>query len=460
MNMKRLFQLLLSVALVFPFCACEPKEEVKPEKPFLRLSTSEKTVTNRANSFTLYVESNVAWTAEAKSDWLSIDKTSGEGDAMITVGYQASTVDRRSGVVRFTTEGLNPVELVVTQTELLFTNPIGTIPDPWIVKYEGMYYTCWASGNGIKVSRSDKLSVINGADARVWNCPKDLGDNKVWNPTNVWAPELHRVDGRWYIYYAAGRPTSESNGSYTNQRSGVLRAKTDDPLGEWEDMGMLYTGDHYEEGIVPTLENTNYAIDLGVFYLNGQLYAVWSGNPVGSGDQHLYIATMENPYTISSSRVEISKPDMPWELRTGHVNEGPAFLRNKEHNKFFVIYSCNGSWTKEYALAYVALNDTTLDPMNGRNWKKSPQPVFTRCDNKTPGVNGVGHCSFTKSPDDAEDWIVYHAKNSEQDGWSAGGGRSTFIKKFTWNEDGTPNFGEPVGYGEESELPSGETGDN
>ena len=125
-----------------------------------------------------------------------------------------------------------------------------------------------------------------------------------------------------------------------------------------------------------------------------------------------------------------------------------------------MIYSCNGSWTKEYALAYVALNDTTLDPMNGRNWKKSPQPVFTRCDNKTPGVNGVGHCSFTKSPDDAEDWIVYHAKNSEQDGWSAGGGRSTFIKKFTWNEDGTPNFGEPVGYGEESELPSGETGDN
>ena len=36
MNMKKLVQLLLSVALVFPFCACEPKEEVKPEKPFLR----------------------------------------------------------------------------------------------------------------------------------------------------------------------------------------------------------------------------------------------------------------------------------------------------------------------------------------------------------------------------------------------------------------------------------------
>lgn len=457
MDVKKMFRLFLAVAFLLPFCACNPKEEVKPQKPYLRLSTSEKTVTNQANTFTLYVESNVSWTAEAKSGWLSVDKSSGEGDAMITVGYQASTVEKRSGVIRFSTEGLNPVELVVTQTELLFTNPIGTIPDPWIVKHDGMYYTCWASGNGIKVSRSDKLSVINGAESRVWNCPKDLGDNKVWNPTNVWAPELHRVDGHWYIYYTAGRPASEAGGSYDNQRSGVLRAKTDDPLGEWEDMGMLYTGDEYVEGIVPTLDNTNYAIDLGVFYLNSQLYAVWSGVPQknAAGPQHLYIATMENPYTISSNRVEISKPDKVWELRTGNVNEGPAFLKNTEQNKFFVIYSCNGSWTKEYCLAYVALNDTTLNPMDSRSWRKSLQPVFTRCDNRTPGVNGVGHCSFTKSPDDTEDWIVYHAKNSEQDGWSSG--RSTFIKKFTWNEDGTPNFGNPVGYGEESELPSGET---
>ena len=43
---------------------------------------------------------------------------------------------------------------------------------------------------------------------------------------------------------------------------------------------------------------------------------------------------------------------------------------------------------------------------------------------------------------------------------SYGGGwgvRYPFIQKFTWNDDGTPNFGEPVGWGETQLLPSGET---
>ena len=35
-------------------------------------------------------------------------------------------------------------------------------------------------------------------------------------------------------------------------------------------------------------------------------------------------------------------------------------------------------------------------------------------------------------------------------------GRSTFIQRFTWNVDGTPNFGTPVGWGEPVVVPSGE----
>jgi len=452
--MKHTLLFISIFSLSFLFCCCNKnKEEQAPAKPVLRLSVSERTVANAAGSIDIYITSNTNWTVESKSTWITSDRTQGTGDMSVKIRFEESTVTKRSGAVRFSAEGINPVELIITQTELTFTNPIGDIPDPWIIKHGDFYYICKAQGDGINISRSDRLTKIE-ATKSIWTAPYDSNSSKPWNRTHVWAPELHYVDGRWYVYYAAGRPHSESN-SYNYQRSGVLRAKTDDPMGEWEDMGMLYTGDEYVEGIVPTAANTAYAIDLGVFYLNGQLYAVWSGYP-DSGGQWLYIATMSNPYTISSSRHVISKPDRPWENYSGSLNEGPAFLNNKEKGKFFVVYSCNGSWTKYYSLGYVMLNDTTANPLLSTNWTKSDRSVFTRNDNTSvvDGVNGVGHCSFTKSPDETEDWIVYHVKNRNEDGWS---NRSTFIQKFTWNEDGTPNFGTPAGWGESLLLPSGET---
>jgi GH43 family beta-xylosidase len=454
--MRKIITLLSLLPFLILYAGCSGTEPEEPVKSYLRTNTNEKLMSNAAGSFNILVSSNVKWTVETKNIWLKSDRTSGDGDMSVKITYEANTTAKRSGVVRITAEGVNPVEVIITQSDLTFTNPIGAIPDPWIIKHGDSYYICKAQGNGINVSRSDKLSVIS-ATKQIWSAPYDAGGKTVWNPTNIWAPELHYVDGRWYIYYAAGRPASESDGSYKMQRAGVLRAKTDNPTGEWEDMGMLYTGDSYQKGIVATAGNTSYAIDLSVFSLKGQLYAVWSGNPPGSGDQWLYIATMENPYTISSSRVAISKPEKSWEIYTGKVNEGPAFLKNKEKGKFFVIYSCNGSWTKQYRLASLELSDTIADPLKPANWKKSATDIFFRCDDTSTvdGVNGVGHCSFTKSPDDTEDWIVYHVKNRNDNTWSSG--RSTFIQKFGWKTDGSPDFGTPVGWGEAVALPAGES---
>lgn len=450
--MKKTVRLLFSIVSLLFFISCGDSESEKPDNSYLRISTQERMVTNPAGYFGVTVSSNTSWKVEALNVWLKPEKVSGSGEAYIRIDFDENSTTKRSGIVRFSAPGIPPIDLIVTQTELTFSNPIAGIPDPWIIKHNNYYYVCKADGGGINISKSDRLSQLNPTK-RVWNAPKDGAGRKPWNVTNIWAPELHLVDGTWYIYYAAGRPHAETN-SYQYQRTGVLRAKTDDPTGEWEDMGMIYTGDNYKPGIEANADNTSYAIDMGVFELKGKLYAVWSGNPVGNGDQHLYIATMENPYTISSSRVQISKPDKPWELYSGKVNEGPSFLKNEKAGKFFVVYSCNGSWTKDYRLGYLELDDT-LDPLVSSNWKKSSNHIFYRNDNTTSkGVNGVGHCSFTKSPDETEDWIVYHTKNSREGGWESG--RSTFIQKITWNDNGTPNLGTPVGWGEVLALPSGE----
>jgi GH43 family beta-xylosidase len=131
------------------------------------------------------------------------------------------------------------------------------------------------------------------------------------------------------------------------------------------------------------------------------------------------------------------------------VNEGPEILKNPA-GKVFLVYSASGCWTDEYALGMLTLNGT--DPMVASNWVKTATPVFS----KSPGrsVYGPGHNSFFKSPDGTEDWILYHANSSPGQGCTDT--RSPRMQKFTWNADGTPNFGEPVASGSAVTKPSGE----
>lgn len=320
--------------------------------------------------------------------------------------------------------------------ERLFTNPVANGADPWVIKKDGIYYSCSAGGGGIQVSKSAVLSKP-GQKVVVWQPPASG-----WNHANIWAPEMHFFGGHWYIYYAAApKPGSP----FIQQRSGVLESQGADPFGPYTDKGMLYTGDDLRDPA-----SVKWAIDLSPFRMNGQLYAMWSGweqnADTDKTKQHLYIARMSNPWTISSNRVKISSPLESWE--TGgplDLNEGPQMLKKKA--SAFIIYSCRESWLKEYRLGQLRLSDTLRNPLDPANWEKSG-PVFQG----TEQVFGVGHCSFTTSPDGSEDWIVYHAKKSTTPGWQ----RDIRMQRFSWKANGAPDFGVPVPAGVPLQVPAGE----
>lgn len=316
-----------------------------------------------------------------------------------------------------------------------FFNPIVAGADPWVVRYNNNYYLVESKDNGIWVYRTTDLTQLKLNGVKVWSAPATG-----WNRTNVWAPELHRIDGKWYIYYAAG-----SDGPpFIHQRAGVLESPGDDPQAQFADKGMLYTGDDLG-GTGPA----KWAIDLTTDTINGQRYAVWSGweqdATTDRTPQHLYIAPMSNPWTISANRVKISSPVENWELGSElNLQEGPEFLLHGDQR--FVIYSTRESWLPEYKLGQLRLAGPTADPMLPASWTKSG-PVFVG----TSNVFGVGHSSFTRSPDGTEDWIVYHSKVSADPGWD----RVIRMQKFTWNTDGSPNFGIPIAPGVTVPKPSG-----
>jgi GH43 family beta-xylosidase len=311
-----------------------------------------------------------------------------------------------------------------------FTNPVAAGADPWVVRLDHWYYLVQSRDRSIWVYRTDKLTEPTANGVRVWTAP-DSG----WNRTNVWAPELHHIDGRWYIYYAAGR----GGPPFVSQRAGVLESVGDDPQGTYVDRGMLDTG-----GI--------WAIDLTVTRLDRQLYAVWSGweenRATDRTPQHLYIARMSDPTTIGSTRVRISSPTEAWERGTElDLEEGPEFLLHGD--AIFIVYSTRESWLKEYRLGQLRLKAPGADPMDSSSWIKRG-PVFTG----TETVYGVGHASFTTSPDQTEDWIVYHSKVDARPGWD----RVIRMQPFAWRPDGAPDFGTPVPSGQRISVPSGQCG--
>jgi len=309
-----------------------------------------------------------------------------------------------------------------------FTNPIvksQDAADPWMVYRAGYYYFTFTLGNRIEIWKSATITgVEQGTRVTVWQAP----------PTgtqccNIWAPELHFINGRWYIYYAA------DDGNDINHRMYVLESTGDDPQGTYINKGKINA---------PT---DRWAIDGSVLRKpDGSLYFIWSGwtNP-NPGPQNIYIAPMSNPWTISGERTLISSPTNSWERIGWAVNEGPQALQ--KGGKTFIVYSASGGSTPDYCLA--TLTNTDGNFLNPGSWQKSPGCVFARTDT----VFGPGHNSFVKSPDQTEDWIIYHARDAAFHTWA---GRTARAQKFNWTADGTPDFGRPVATNVALTVPSGE----
>lgn len=314
-----------------------------------------------------------------------------------------------------------------------FVNPIAEGADPWIARHGESYMLVQAEANrGIALYRSDSLT-LPGQKRVIWTASETGPYSR-----EVWAPEIHFLDGHWYVYVAA------SDGQNRNHLMWALKSEGDDPFGNYTVAGPLYTGDHPE-----TRQDNRWAIDGTILEHAGRRYFLWSGWEDTRDEQWLYIAPMADPLTVGK-RVRIcDNDDYPWERvgeqETGRgLNEAPQVLQR--NGRTFVIYSASSSWQHTYKLGLLELRQGG-DPLNPADWKKAPQPVFQ----SSAQTYGVGHNCFVKSPDGKEDWIVYHAKMDRHDGWR----RALYAKPFTWSSDGVPVFGAPALPYEALPRPSG-----
>jgi len=250
----------------------------------------------------------------------------------------------------------------------------------------------------------------------------------------IWAPEIHRVAGAWYIYFAAA-PSAEVGADAPgmhqtfHHRMYVLENTAEDPFtGEWTLRGQVDSG--WE----------SFALDATSFVLGEQQYLVWAQqHPEVAGNSNLYIAPMENPWTLAGPAVELTRPEHDWEKDGFWVNEGPAVLQHD--GTLFLTYSAAATGP-QYAMGLLTAS-AEADLLDPRSWTKSPDPVFV----SDPSVEryGPGHNSFTTTAD-GDAVLVYHARTyTEIDGDPLlDPNRHACAQVLPFDAEGQPVWGTPL----------------
>ncbi|GGK84060.1 hypothetical protein Ppa06_43300 [Planomonospora parontospora subsp. parontospora] len=307
-----------------------------------------------------------------------------------------------------------------------YTNPLAAQrADPHIFRHTDGYYYFTATVpeyDRIVLRRATSIQGLASApETVIWrrHTSGEMG-------AHIWAPEIHFINGKWYVYFAAGRADD-----VWKIRMYVLESSAADPL----------TGGWTERGRIATPWDT-FALDATTFIANGVRYLLWAQQEPGiATNSNLYIARMgASPWTITGAVTRLTVPTLAWETRGHKVAEGPAVLQR--NGRLFLTYSASAT-DANYCLGMLTA-PASADPLQASSWTKSAAPVFAT--SAATGQYGPGHNSFTVSEDGQSDILVYHDRNYRDITGDPLGdpNRRTRVQKVHWRSDGTPDFGIPV----------------
>ncbi len=297
--------------------------------------------------------------------------------------------------------------------------------DPYIKRSEDGKYYFTASVpeyDRIVLRCADTLKGLAGAKEKVIWRKHQNGDMS----RHIWAPELHFIRGKWYIYFAASREDD-----IWKLRPYILECQGSDPMtDEWVERGKIQRSDD------DIYSFKAFSLDSTIFENKGEYYYVWAEKvSVGIQISNIYIAKMESPTKLATAQVLLTTPDYDWERMDIWVNEGPAVIHHD--GKIYLTYSASATG-ECYCMGMLSISEDQ-DLLDPKAWKKERYPVLSSDSEK--GFYGPGHNSFTKS-EDGRDICVYHARTYARIEGDPlyDPNRHTMLMEVKWNEDGTPVF--------------------
>ena len=309
--------------------------------------------------------------------------------------------------------------------------------DPYVMKGSDGYYYFTASYpmksdedpegyDRVILRRGKSIQELSQAEEiTIWEADESTASHRF-----IWAPEIHEINGKWYIFYA-GSYSTENRWAFDCH---VLQCEGDDPYtGKWVEKGKF--------GKLPedTFSFTGFSLDMTYFEAAGHSYVIWAQhNEDKISCLYLGEVNPEEPWHLISLPMLLTKPEYDWEKIRYAVNEGPAVI--KHEGKIFVCFSASGTGP-EYCVGVLEAEEDS-DLFSVASWEKKPHPVLTSED--LQDEYGPGHNSFVKD-ENGEDWIVYHARSKECYEGKCGYAdndplydpcRHARIRKVRWDEGG------------------------
>ncbi|MCH5219152.1 MAG: family 43 glycosylhydrolase [Muribaculaceae bacterium] len=312
-------------------------------------------------------------------------------------------------------------ETVSQQPTLLFEGAAY----PNITFHNGKYYfTCqspdinlYVADNIDSLATASPIVILNGAENGMMN---------------IWSPEISRIGDKWYIYFEA------DDGNTDNHQLYVLENTEEDPLeGEWSLHGPIITNEEWNFGIHPS-----------TFNIGERQFLLWSGwehRRAETETQCIFIAEMENPWTLKSGRVLLSRPQYEWErqwitpygTRSAYpifVNENPEGFLSPDSSRVFIAYSASGIWTP-YSIVGMLHADVNSDLLEPASWTKLPEPMSPVYDTNSDIV-GISNISVITPTPDEPTLVLFQGHHLVDDQKYS----DIYVQNVTWSPDGLPSF--------------------
>ncbi|KAK3629399.1 hypothetical protein LTR56_018063 [Elasticomyces elasticus] len=269
-------------------------------------------------------------------------------------------------------------------------------PDPWLTHANDKFFLTFTGNTRIPMWEASSLM---GFYDRFERWPVYMAP--LLSPTSerLWAPELHCLQGRWYIYFA-GADKLQGNRSHRMYVLGGPPEGQDPHQGPWELLGPIAGWPRRDD------------------HSNG-----WEDR--SERVQELFILRLSDPTTASSDTVMISHPTETWERLDEH---GPAIIEGPQW-----LESPTSHWRGIATLKYLG-----GDPLDPKEWRKSDKPLLQ---NREDGVGpyGPGHGCYLHAG--GETVALFHATDRDTDGNQ---NRRCRMQRVRWTPSG-PDMGGYVG---------------
>ena len=307
--------------------------------------------------------------------------------------------------------------------EIEFTNPIANYADP-SVQYDpvtGYYYYTYSGLYGgkqaIYVTRAANLCDVGHSDPiLIWTAAMQ-SDGRGSEINSIWAPQINKIDGRWYIYATCAKGTSDSAG-----RLPYVWVGGENPTDPYEYHGPI---DNYDPEVAIYLSPRLIEYGGQRYICNGGFFRESDRN---GHQQSLFITKLASPTAFEGDPVVIARPSKDYEDHK--ILEGPIALVSP-NGTLYMCYAAGHTRGQEYCTGIMRFKGSKTDSLaNASLWEKYDEPLhFVDYDTR---VYSPGAMMFTTSPDGTEIWAVYHAKKYTYTAYTM---RRLYTQKLTWEND-------------------------